>query len=463
MAEFDYDAIVIGSGPGGGAAAQQVVHRGGRACLIESGLLGGTCVNRGCMPSKALLASGERYWAMQTADEVALPPVRPGADTREVMRRVREITRTLHESMEKKLTNFDGIDLIRGRGKLAGPNEVIVETDAGEREITGRCIVIATGSEPIRPDFLPWDDERVWTSDDALRAEELPQRITIMGGGILGCEFATAYSELGLSVRVVEMMDHLLPPLDPEAGGTISDALAERGAEVFTGVKVREVETRPDELLVRLEDDQELPCDVLLVAVGRKARPEGLDLESGGLEVNASGVPAVDERCRSAVESIYAVGDAAETRQFAHLAERMGVVAGDNIMGAETIDDRRVVPSGVYTHPEVGSVGPTEAAAREEHPDLEVLRYDYSHSGTAFLYAREEGWLKVLLDPKSEAILGATWVGPHAVDRIAEVALAMKNHLTIRDIYHSIHPHPGFQEALQAAAEAWAIQQMGQA
>jgi len=283
--------------------------------------------------------------------------------------------------------------------------------------------------------------------------------VLVVGGGVIGCEFATAYAELGIPTHVVEMLDHLLPGLDGDAGELARKLLSDRGADVRTGRKVVAVSDYKAAVRVTLDDGQQIEVHRILVAVGRVANIEDIGLEAVGL-APADGIIPVDDRCRTSVEGVYAVGDLAEKRQYAHLADRMGVVAADNAMGFDLADDRTVVPVGVYTHPEIASVGLSLDEAKQRSPQARVFRAAYAHSGTALAYGETAGQLKVVADADSGHIHGAMWIGPHAIDMIQEFALAMRHGLTLGQVHQTIHAHPTFQEAAASVAGSWLSQAM---
>jgi len=452
-----YDVAILGAGPGGMAAALQVARRGRTACVVESGHAGGTCLNVGCMPTKAMLAGSGVCRQIGSCDKYGLSASEPKVDAKAFMRRVAEAVSTLRDKTDKVLSASKQITLVRGRGRLVDANTLAVRTDDGEVSVSARSIVIATGSRAARPNFLPWDGDCVITSDEATTADDLPRSVLIIGGGVIGCEFATVYSELGIKTYVVEMLDQLLPGLDKEASAAAATSLADRNVEVLTGRRVASVTPDGDEASVELDDGRTIRVHRVLVAVGRETNIADIGLRDVGVETD-DGIITVDERCRTNIDNIYAVGDVAEARQYAHLADRMGVVAADNAMGHELADDRTVVPTGAYTHPEIASVGLNLAEAKASFGSARVYRYSYKTGGMALVTGQTEGQVKLIADPDSGKIYGALWIGPHATDMIVEVALAMRNGLGLKHIAETIHPHPTFQEALAVIAEAWATQ-----
>ena len=301
--------------------------------------------------------------------------------------------------------------------------------------------------------MFPWG-ERVFTTDEATRANSLPASVIIVGGGVIGSEFATVYSELGIRTAVVEMLDELLKGFDADAVRAVSRSLKARGVEIVTGQKIETMESGAAGVRVALADGRTLEADAALVAVGRRGNIEGIGLDAAGV-ATAGGLITVDDRCRTNVEGIYAVGDAAVSLQYAHLATRMGLVAADNATGHEASDDRAIVPIGVYTHPEIASVGLTEAKARAACPQVRVAKFPYLASGMAQAYGQTEGLVKLLGDPATGRLLGALVIGQHATDAIQELTLAMRQGVTIDHLAETIHPHPTFVEAVGEAAEAW--------
>ena len=449
---YEYDAVVLGSGPGGDAAAQQIVMRGGRACMIEDRHLGGTCVNLGCMPSKALLASSQVLRQARRGPDLGVEFGPAKVDGPAVMARAQKMARVLRDSIRRKVDGMEGLVRISGRGRLVDPRTVEVRCEGQTRRISGRAVIIAAGSVPARPGFLPWDNPKVWTSDQALLAKDLPSSVAILGGGALGCEFATFYAEMGVPTSLVEMRGCLLPELDPEAGQVVAKSLQQAGARVLTGTKVEEVAGEGGKLTLRMAGGERIEADALLAAVGRVSAVEEIGLERVGLELE-DGILPVDDQCRTKVDGVFAVGDVAEHRNHSHLAMRMGIVAGDVVMGCPNRDDRSIVPQGVYTHPEVACVGSCAAGLADD--EVDEIRAGYDSSGSAFVLGHELGFVKVRVEKATGLIRGATWVGPGAVDLIHELVLAMRHGLGLREIYETIHAHPGYQEMVHSLAERW--------
>jgi len=367
------------------------------------------------------------------------------------------------------------VEVIRGFGRMTGRNEISIWPSAGasasdvaarysakgkfesaeaEVIVRARSIILATGSRPARPAAFPWGHRRLFTTDEAAAAGDLPHSVIIVGGGSIGCEFATIYSELGIRTIVVEMLDRLASKYDAEVGRAVARSLAQRGVEVLTGQKVASMIADDAGVRAQLQSGRTLEASAVLVAVGRPANIEGIGLEALGVAIE-NGLVKVDDACRTKIEGIYAVGDMAVGMQFAHLATRMGLVAADNATGHAASDDRRVVPTAIYTHPEVAAVGLGEAAARAKCPGMKLSRFSYRASGMAQAYGEVEGQVKIMGDPHSGEILGGLVIGPHATDVIQELALAMRNGLSVEQVAQTIHPHPTFVEAVGETAEAF--------
>jgi len=448
-----YDVAVIGAGPGGYVAALRAATRGAKTCCIEKDKLGGACLNVGCIPTKAMLYASGAHWRLQNLDKLGISVGKPQIDAGVFLNRSAGVVKGLRDGVAFLLKKRS-VDVITGHAKLARSKKILVQTANGTDEIEAGNIILATGSRPIRPDFLPWQFHSLMTTDEATTAKDLPQSVLILGGGVIGCEFATIYSELGIPTTIVEMLEPLVPALDADISKTITAALLERNVNVITGTKLESVTADSNGLTAKLENGDTLQAHKLLVAAGRKANTEDLGLEGLGVQLEDSVIKA-DHRCRTNVEGIYAIGDVAEIRQYAHLATRMGIIAADNATGHEASDDRTIVPIGVYTHPEVACVGLSEEQARQKHKSVHIVRFNYSASGMARACEQTQGGVKLIADKELAAIYGAVVIGPHATDVIQPITLAMRNELTVEEIANTIHPHPTFVEAIHEAAEAW--------
>ncbi|MCC7519261.1 MAG: dihydrolipoyl dehydrogenase [Verrucomicrobiae bacterium] len=444
-----FDIVVLGGGPGGYAAALRGAQRGARVALVEAAALGGTCLNTGCIPTKAMLAASHLRWQSTRATEFGLsgPPLAPYGPA--FMARVARTVGVLRKGVES-LVKARRVELFLGRGKLVGPFALEVATVEGVVRLEAKSLILATGARPVRPGLFPWSDPRVQTSEEAAVATDLPPSVLIVGGGVIGCEFATIFSELGIPTTIVECMPRLLAGWERDVSQAVTRSLARRGVTVLTERMVAEVSCSEFAVTCLLDHGPVVEAARVIVALGRTPNTEGLGLEEAGVRV-ADGIIPVDAACRTNVPHIYAVGDVAEKRQFAHLAQRMGLVAADGATGFSSEDDRSVVPYGVYTHPEAASVGVTAERAEE---GTRVASFPYLASGLGRACGETEGWAR-LVATEDGCVIGATFVGPHATELIQEAALAVRHKLKVAEIAQVIHAHPSFSEAFHEAAESW--------
>jgi len=449
-----YDVAVLGAGPGGYVAAIRAAQRGAKTCVIEVGKVGGVCLNVGCIPTKAMLHAGEVFSHIARSPEYGFVGAgKPTVDGAAYMKRVAGVVDGISKSVER-LVKSRKVDLIRGRGKLTARGTLEVAGPDGAQPIKAKSIIIATGSRPARPGFLPFDSGRVWTTDEATTAKTLPESVLIIGGGVIGCEFATVYAELGIPTTVVEMLDRLVANVDEDAAKAIHKSLEQRGAKVRTKARIVGLKATKSGVAAELEGGEKIEAALALAAVGRLPNVEDIGLETVGVKLDGK-IIRVDDRCRTNIEGIYAIGDCAETRQYAHLASRMGVVAAENATGHAARDPRTVVPVGIYTHPEVATVGLSEAEAAKSGKKVRVARFFYQASGMARAYGETEGQVKLIADETLGEVLGGVVIGQHATDVIQPIALAMRNELTVDELAETIHPHPTFVEGIMEAAESW--------
>lgn len=448
----NYDIAVLGAGPGGYVAALRAALRGARVCCIESAELGGSCLNRGCIPTKAMLHASDLLTHAARFAEFGLACQKPSVNPEAFMARVAKVVVGLRQGVDFLLKKRK-VDVIAGHGRLTSRDTLLVRTASGEVPVQAKSIIIATGSRPVRPGFAPWNSGRVMTTDEAATANGLPESILIVGGGVIGCEFATIYSELGIPTTLIEMLDRLVFKLDDEVSAAITRSLERRRVKILTGARIAKLTATDTGIVAEMETGPAVQAACALVAVGRAPNVENLGLEQAGIALDGA-VIKVDDHCRTNVGHIYAVGDAAEMRQYAHLASRMGIVAADNATGHPNLDTRSVVPEVVYTHPEAATVGLSEREAREKYPDVRVARFPYSAVGMARAYGDPEGGVKIIAEPGGR-ILGAAVIGRNAYEIIQEFTLALRHELTVEKIAETIHPHPTFNEAVHEAAEAW--------
>ncbi|HDP36621.1 MAG TPA: dihydrolipoyl dehydrogenase [Candidatus Atribacteria bacterium] len=449
------DVAIIGGGPGGYVSAIKAAHLGLKAVLIEKDKLGGVCLNKGCIPTKALVSTAEVLNHLQRAGEFGIKVKDYSIDFPALMKRKDLITRRLSSGVEQ-LMKANQIRVIRGEGQIIEPGTVEVTDIAGEKEIIKtKNIIIATGSKVMRLPIPGIDNEGVITSDEALSLSELPSRMIIIGGGVVGIEFAGIFKALGVEVNVVEMLPRILLPIDEEIARRLTQILKRKGIEILTDCKVKEIKKNHQnlEVLVSTNDgEKRLETEKVLLAAGRVPELRNIDVQRLGIELE-KGAIKIDEKMRTNIPGIYAVGDVVGKIMLAHVASREGIVAVENIFGKEVLMDYKVVPNCVFSIPEVASVGLTEEEARKENSNIKVSKFPFMANGKALGMGETEGMIKIIAEADTSELLGLHILGAHASDLIAEGALALSMEATAFEIVNTIHAHPTLAEAIAEAAE----------
>jgi len=451
------EVVVLGSGPGGYTAAFRAADLGKKVVLIEKNpTLGGVCLNVGCIPSKALLHVAK---VLTEADEMAAHGVKfakPKIDL--------DALRGWKDSVVGQLTGgLDGLSkgrkvtTVRGMGKFTGPNMIEVTGDEGTKTVSFDQCIIAAGSEPVELPFIPHDDPRVLDSTGALELQDVPKRMLVLGGGIIGLEMACVYDALGSKITVVEFMDQLMPGADKDMVKPLQTRIAKRYENIFLKTKVTAMEAQKKGLKVTFENDKGENTtdtfDKVLVSVGRRPNGKLINAEAAGVAVDERGFIAVDNQQRTGVPHIFAIGDVVGQPMLAHKAVHEGKVAAEVCAGEKRAFDALVIPSVAYTDPEVAWVGMTETEAKAKGLKVGKGVFPWAASGRALSNGRSEGITKVLFDPSDERVVGAAIVGTNAGDLIAEVALAIEMGCDATDLGHTIHPHPTLSETVNFAAE----------
>jgi len=456
-ADLETDVVVLGAGPGGYAAAFRAADLGLRVTLVERWpVLGGVCLNVGCIPSKALLHAAR---VIEEAAEMGENGIRfgePEIDAARLGEWKSGVVKRLTDGLEG-LAKQRKVQVVHGSGRFLSPHRLAVENDDGSRVIAFEQCIIAAGSEPSRIPGLP-DDERIVDSTGALELAPLPERLLVVGGGIIGLEMACVYDALGVKVTVVELMKQLMPGADADLVRPLAKRMKSRYEGILLGVSVSGMESREDGIRVSFEgDDAPEPglWDRVLVAVGRRANGDRLDADKAGVEVDERGIIPVDKQMRTNVAHIYAIGDIVGEPMLAHKATHEGKVAAEAAAGEKSAFDARVIPSVAYTDPEVAWVGLTESDAKEQGIDYGKARFPWAASGRSLAMGRDEGFTKLLFDKSTNRLLGAGIVGTNAGDLISETALAIEMGADAADIGLTIHPHPTLSETVAMAAEAW--------
>ncbi|QPN64696.1 dihydrolipoyl dehydrogenase [Synechococcus sp. CBW1004] len=466
---FDFDVIVIGAGYGGFDAAKHAAEHGLKVAIVESRDMGGTCVNRGCVPSKALLAASGRVRELADAEHLAgfgihAAPVR--FERQKIADHAAQLVATIRSNLTKTLERV-GTTILRGKGRLAGPQQVTVrESGSGiERTYCARDVIIATGSDPFVPPGIETDGRTVFTSDEAINLEWLPRWITIIGSGYIGLEFADVYTALGCEVTMIEALDRVMPTFDPDIAKIAARNLIDgRDIDARSGVLAQKI-TPGCPVKIELVDMktrepvETLEVDAVLVATGRVPCSQELNLASVGVETNRGFIP-VDDRMRvlvngTPVPHLWAVGDVTGKMMLAHTAAAQGAVAIDNILGHGREIDYRSIPAATFTHPEISSVGLSEADARtlaeKEGFELGAVRSYFKANSKALAELESDGLMKLLFNKATGEVLGAHIYGLHAADLIQEIANAVARRQSVKQLANEVHTHPTLSEVVEVA------------
>ncbi|PVH26138.1 dihydrolipoyl dehydrogenase [Sphingobacterium corticibacter] len=459
---MQYDVIVIGSGPGGYVAAIRCAQLGLKTAVIEKySTFGGTCLNVGCIPSKALLDTSEHYHnaAHNFADHgISLDSLK--IDVKKMIDRKNDVI-SQNTAGITFLFKKNKIDSFEGLGSFVDKNTIKIEKEGADaQEIKGKNIIIATGSKPTALPFLPIDKKRIITSTEALQLQEIPKSLIVIGGGVIGLELGSVYARLGSKVSVVEYAKSIIPTMDASLGKELQRVLKKQlGFEFFLGHKVTGATTKGKEVTVTAEDakgnEVSFQGDYCIVAVGRTAYTEGLGLDKIGIETEERGnkIP-VNEHLETSVEGVYAIGDVIKGAMLAHKAEDEGIFVAERIAGQKPHIDYNAIPGVVYTWPEVAAVGQTEEQLKEAGKKYKTGSFSFKASGRAKASGDTDGFVKVLADAETDEVLGVHMIGPRAADMIAEAVMALEYRASAEDIGRICHAHPTYTEAFKEAALA---------
>jgi dihydrolipoamide dehydrogenase len=447
----EFDLAVIGAGPGGYVAAIRAAQQGACVCVIEQERVGGTCLNRGCIPTKALYSTALLRHRLNAAGDHGFQFGQVSFDYARAAARKDEVVAKLVGGVEQLLKG-NKVEVFRGRAVIEGPGRIAIRSQGVIGHVRARRIIVASGSRSARPDSLAIDGKNILTSREILAIKELPGRLLIVGGGYIGCEFAGIFAALGSRVTIVEQLPEILATSDRQVVREIEKSFRELGVEIRTGTAVEGVETVGSEVRVTLAGGDTLTVDKVLVAVGRVPNSAEMGLEECGVTLERGAV-VVDDRMQTAAEGIYAIGDVTNLIQLAHVASYQAGIAVTNALGGEARADYRVVPSAIFTLPEIGQVGLTETACKEQGLAIAVGRFSYQASSKALCDGEPRGMFKLVTDAESGRILGAAATGEEASSLIAEVALAMQHDLSANELADVIHAHPTLPEIVKEAAE----------
>ncbi len=466
--EFDYDLVIIGAGVGGHGAALHAVDCGLKTAIIEAGDMGGTCVNRGCIPSKALLAAAGRVRELKDQHHLNTLGIQLGQvsyDRPQVAAHATNLAEKIRGDLTKSLERL-GVEIIRGWGKITAAQKVSVQTDAGEQTLSAKDIIVASGSEPWVPPGIEVDGQTVFTSDQAIKLEWLPQWVAIVGSGYIGLEFSDVYTALGSEVTIIEALDQLMPTFDPDIAKLAQRVLINpRDIETRVGRLAKKV-TPGSPVVIELADTQTkevvevLEVDACLVATGRIPATRDLGLETVGVETDQRGFIPVNDQLAAlsqgeVVDHVWAIGDATGKMMLAHTASAQGIVAVENIVGHDRQVNYRSIPAAAFTHPEISFVGLTEPDAKAlgdaEGFEVKAVRTYFKGNSKALAEGETDGIAKIIFRPDTGEVLGTHIIGMHAADLIHEASNAIAQGATVQALSHLVHTHPTLSEVLDEA------------
>ncbi|WP_313347083.1 dihydrolipoyl dehydrogenase [Sedimentibacter sp.] len=449
---FKYDIIIIGGGPGGYPAAIYAAKNNAKVAIIEKEELGGTCLNKGCIPTKTFIKSAGLYNDIKSSQQFGITAEGVSFKWDEILKNKNKVVRGLTNGVQTLLKS-NGIDIYKGKGTLIDNNTVKIEGNNNEI-ITGANIVIATGSKPVTIPVKGSDLGGVITSDEALDLENLPESLAIIGGGVIGVELGYVFRTFGVDVTIIEMLPEILPRQDVDAIKVVKDSLQKIGIKILTETKLSGIEKAGEMLKVNFDTkngQDSIIVENVLISAGRKSE---IDVINGlSIVTDKQGI-VVDEYMRTNISNIYAIGDVTGKVMLAHVATHQALVAVKNILGKEIKMNYNVIPSCIYTNPELASVGLTEEEARINYESIKVGLFPFAASGKAKTIGATDGFVKIICDEKYNEIIGVHIVGAHATELIAEACLAIKMECTAEEIADTIHAHPTLAEAVMEASEA---------
>jgi dihydrolipoamide dehydrogenase len=450
------DIAIIGAGPGGYVAALRASQLGAKVICIEKELVGGVCLNWGCIPTKALLRSAEVFSLVQEAAQFGVIVGEPAIDWPKAMARKAAVVNQMTGGV-KMLLQRAGVELLMGEARFVRNNTLAVATAQGEETVVAENIIIATGSRPLFVPIPGLDGPDVITSTDALALEELPASICIIGGGAIGLEFASLFNAFGLEVTIVEMLPTLAPLMDRSIGEGLAWSLGRKGIDIRTNTRVTRIDHTAEGCIVSMEvpdGADTVTAAKVLASIGRAPNVENLGLEELGIKPTRKGIQ-VDNRMRTAVPGIYAIGDVAEEGpMLAHVASQQGIVAVEDALGHTAVMHYDAVPSCIFCEPEAASVGLSEQEARDQGYEVQVGMFALANNGKAVAMGETDGFIKIVSEAQHGAVLGMHIVGPHASDLVLEGTLAIALESTLDEIVHTIHAHPTLGESIPEAALA---------
>lgn len=453
--ENNTDILIIGGGPAGYVAALKASQLGAKVTVVESSKVGGTCLNKGCIPTKSLLECTHVYEVVKGSSNFGVLTDNASIDFTKVASRKDTIVKQLVAGVEYLLKS-GGVEVIEGTAAFTGRSEVEITEQSGNKcKLSAQKFIIASGSLPVMPPIPGINSDNVITSEEALEIDILPESMVIIGGGVIGVEFATIFASAGVKVTIVEMMSRLVPAVDIEAAETLKRSLKKKGVSVYLNSKVESISDSTDGKIVRVISEKGQEIDLaaakVLVSVGRKANTQGLNLENAGVKTER-GYIVVNEKMETNVPGIFAAGDVTGGILLAHVAFREGEIAAENALGHESAATYKAVPNCIFTRPEIGSVGLSEEKAKEAGYQIKIGKFPFRANGKALVEGEADGFVKVIADAETDKVLGVHIIGPHATELILEGALGVELGATAKDIAKTIHAHPTLGEAMLESA-----------
>ncbi len=442
------DVVVIGAGPGGYVAAIKLAQLGKDVTLVEENKIGGVCLNDGCIPSKALIHVAK---TLEEIKELECLKTDIEVSSKELQEWKENVVNKLTSGV-KLLEEKNDVEIIEGRAKLTSSKEVHINTDEASKTLKFNKCIIATGSKPLEIPGFEFSKKGIIDSKQALKLEEIPEKLLVIGGGYIGMELGTVYQKLGSEVTVIEASKNILPNMDSQAAKVVERRAEELGMKIITGEKAEEAVEKESEIKVKTSKS-EYVADKVLVAVGRTPRTENIGLEHANVEKNDKGFIETDDVMKTSNPDIFAIGDVAGQPMLAHVAMHEGKVAAKTISGKTAFSTRQAVPSVVYTDPEVATTGLSEKNAVEKGFEVETGSFSMAANGRAMTMDYKKGFVKLIADKENKTLLGATICGPEASELISELSLGIEMGCLVEDIEMTVHPHPSISEAVMEAAE----------
>lgn len=449
----EYDIVIIGAGSGGYVAAIRGAQLGAKVAVIEKDTVGGTCLNRGCIPTKTLVESANRLRNIKNSSAFGINVNDYNFDFNKMMKNKDTIIKKLTNGISFLLRKHK-IDLIKGTGKIVKNGLVEVKREDNIEQIRSNNIIIATGSKPLVFSNFNYDGERVITSNEALNLTELPKSMLIIGSGVIGCEFASIFSELGCQITMIDIAENILPTESRTISKHLTKAFKKQGIEIKTQTTIKEIVVKENDIVAYTDKNEVIMAEKALICIGRKMVNKNLGINDLGIEMDEKGGIITNKRMETNIKGIYAIGDITNKIQLAHVAFEQGKTAVENIMGGDAIMDYNVVPSCIFTNPEIASVGMDLDDAKAA--ECEVLKGSstYNKSGKAMAMGLDVGVVEIIVDKNTDKVMGAQIIGEHASDLISEISVMIKNNLSAKQLIKTIHPHPTLSEIVMEAAES---------